>query len=233
MNLKPPTITNSCTVNYDEECCFEELTDDENKLIEENSVLVEYKKGETVCKQGTYASHVMLIKKGLIKMYIESNNNSLTLRILPKGNMIGLTPLFEGNNVFQYSAVTYQASTIRLIDVNIFKQIIQQNAKFSIKIINILCGNIIQTNGRFFSITNKQSFGRLADLIICLSLRIYKSDTFELLLSRKELAELSGLSTESVIRIIKKFKDDKLISVEGKKITIINKDKLQDISNYG
>ena len=233
MNLKPPTATNSCTVNYNEGCCFEELTNEEIKLIEENSVLIDYKKGETVCKQGTYASHVMLIKKGLIKMYIESNNDSLTLKILPEGNMIGLTPLFEGDNVFQYSAVTYQDSTILLIDVKTFKQIIQQNANFSYKIINILCGDIIQTNGRFFSLTNKQSYGRLADLLICLAIRIYKSDSFELLLSRKELAELSGLSTESVIRIIKKFKDDNLITVDGKRITIINEEKLQNISNYG
>ena len=120
-----------------------------------------------------------------------------------------------------------------MIDIGTFKKIVKNNAALSYKIINILCGSIMQANSRFFSITNKQSFGRLADLILCLSVRIYKSDSFELLLSRKELAELSGLSTESVIRILKKFKEDRLIIIDGKRISIVNRDNLQEISNYG
>lgn len=227
------TATNSCTIDYNQGNYFDTLSDEEIKLIEENSVLVEYKKGETICKQGTYASNVMFIEKGLVKLFIESNNSSLTLRIVPTGNMIALTTLFEGDNVYRYSVVTYQDSTIRLIEIDAFKKIIQNNAQFSYKIINILCSNIIQTNGRFFSLTNKQSYGRLADLMLCLAARIYKSESFDLLLSRKELAELSGLSTESVIRILKKFKDDKLIEIDGKSINIIDPNKLQEISDYG
>ena len=73
----------------------------------------------------------------------------------------------------------------------------------------------------------------MADILLCLACRIYKNTEFELLLSRKELADLTGMSTESVIRIIKKFKEDKLIAVEGKKYRIINQDKLQQISDHG
>lgn len=225
--------TSGCTIDFNYGDYFGMLTQEELSLLEESSVVVDYKKGEHVCKQGTFASNIIFIEQGLVKMFIENNTNSLTLKIIPKNNLVGLTTLFDGDKVYQYSVVTYQDSKIRLIDIEVFRQILQKNTAFSYKIINVLCGEIIQTNGRFFSLTNKQSFGRLADLILCLSVRIYKSDSFELLLSRKELAELSGLSTESVIRIIKKFKDDGLIKITGKLINILDQEKLQDISDYG
>ncbi len=49
----------------------------------------------------------------------------------------------------------------------------------------------------------------------------------------KELAELTGLTPESVIRILSKFKNDKLIHMEGKMIHILDMTKLKQISDYG
>jgi len=224
---------NSCTVNYDVVNCFNKLNDEELLFLEKNRIEVLYKKGETLCKQGTFASHIMYICDGLVKIYMESDQNTLTLKILPSGNMIGLTSLLDGSNVFQYSAYAYQTSKVRLIDINVFKQLIKQNADFANEVINLLCENAIQTYGRFFCFTQKQSYGRLADTFLCLASRIYKSEEFDLNLSRKELADLTGMSTESVIRILKKFKDDKLISITGKKYKIIDSYRLQQISNHG
>ena len=53
------------------------------------------------------------------------------------------------------------------------------------------------------------------------------------MISRKELAELTGMSTESVIRMLKKFKDDGIIKLEGKSVNIANYDLLRKISEYG
>jgi CRP/FNR family transcriptional regulator len=58
-------------------------------------------------------------------------------------------------------------------------------------------------------------------------------DEFVLPLSRKELAELTGLTPESVIRILSRFKSDQVIEIEGKVFRIIDKEKLQQISEYG
>ncbi len=65
------------------------------------------------------------------------------------------------------------------------------------------------------------------------SKRIFKTLNFELNITRKELAELSGMSTESVIRMLKKFKDDKIIAMDEKIINIIDYDKLFQISRFG
>ncbi len=223
----------SCTVSYSCLRCFEKLTDEELHLLETNRLEIKYKKGETICKQGTFASHIMYVCTGLVKVYIENEVDTLTLKILPDGNMIGLTSLFDDASVFQYSAYAYQESVIRLIDINVFKQLIKQNVEFANEIINILCDKAVQTYGRFFCFTNKQTYGRMADILLCLASRIYKNDEFELFLSRKELADLTGMSTESVIRILKKFRDEELIKIVGKKYKILNPYKLQQISDRG
>ncbi|KAB2828025.1 MAG: cyclic nucleotide-binding domain-containing protein, partial [Paludibacter sp.] len=100
--------TNSCTLNTAVENCFQTLTDDEMLLLENNLVVVNYKKGEILCKQGTLASHIMYICNGLVKIYMESEAGSLILKVLPAGNLIGLSALLDNNNIFRYSAYAYQ-----------------------------------------------------------------------------------------------------------------------------
>ena len=224
---------NSCTLNKAIADCFEKLTDEELLLLEENHVVLTYKKGENLCKQGTLASHIMYICNGLVKVFMENETSSLILKVLPAGNMLGLTALLDGSNVFRYSASAYQDCSVRLMDIGIFKKIILQNPAFANEVINILCENLIQTQTRFFSYTQKQSYGKLADTLICLSCNIFKTEGFELNLTRKELAELTGLTPESVIRILSKFKNDKLIHMEGKMIHILDMTKLKQISDYG
>ncbi len=233
MKEKISFTTNSCTLNKEIAGCFEKLSYEEMLLLEENNVFITYKKGETLCKQNTLASHVMFLCSGLAKVYLESNSGSLILKVLPPGNIIGLTALLDGSNFFQYSAYAYQDCNVRLIDISIFKKLILINPAFANEIINLLCKNLIQLQTRFFGYTQKQSYGRMADTLLCLSCNIFETSEFRLELSRKELAELSGLTTESVIRIITKFKNDELISEEGKIIRILNEEKLRQISEYG
>lgn len=231
--MKTEHTVNSCTLNIAVENSFQSLSDEEMLLLENNLVVVNYKKGEILCKQGTLASHIMYICSGLVKIYMEKEGGSLILKVLPAGNLIGLTALLDNNNVFRYSAYAYQDCKVRLIDIRIFKQLLRQNIEFASQVINLLCENQIQTQTRFFAFTQKQSFGRMADTLMCLSNNIFKMDEFELPLSRKELAELTGLTPESVIRILSKFKSDKVIGIEGKIFTILDKEKLQQISEYG
>ena len=75
--------------------------------------------------------------------------------------------------------------------------------------------------------------GRLADILLCLSHRIFLSDSFDLPLSRADLGDLTGMSTESVIRIMKEFKDDGLIDMHGKQIHLLDIGRLERISEFG
>jgi CRP/FNR family transcriptional regulator, polysaccharide utilization system transcription regulator len=209
------------------------LTLDESDLLELQSVRVKYKKGEIICKQGALASHIMYMEKGLAKVYLDDGLNSLVLKIIPDGNMLGLSSVNSDNNTYQYSAMAYIDSEIKQIDIRFFKQMLGQNPGFAREVINILGSNSVQINGRFFCLTHKQSYGRLADILLCLSERIFRKYDFELPISRKELAELSGMSPETVIRMLKKFNDEGLIRMEGKSFSLLDPIRMKRISETG
>ena len=194
-----------CTVSMTECGCFNTLSTEERKLVEDNSVIVDYKKGEVICKRGSLATHIMYLEKGLAKVYLDDGQNTLVLKILPERSLIGLATISDEVNTFEYSVMAYMDSEVRQIDLNVFKTLLRSNALFAKEVIEIFSANSIQIYSRFFCLTHKQSFGRLADIILCLSDRVFKSEEFDLPLSRRDLAELSGLSAETVIRMLKKF----------------------------
>jgi CRP/FNR family transcriptional regulator len=222
-----------CTISSHHCACFEKLTEEEKKQLEAKSVIIKYKKGELICKKGSFASHILYIQNGLAKVFLDDGVNSLVLKIIPSGNILGLSSLSENNNTFQYSAMAYLNLEIKQIDIVFFKQLLSQNSAFAKEVIDILISNSIQINGRFFCLTHKQSYGRLADIILCLADRIFKSHEFELDLTRKDLAELSGLSPETAVRMLKKFKEENLILIEGKKFKILDYCLLKKISETG
>jgi len=222
-----------CSIFDFEQSWYELLTEGEKTLIDDHSVSLNFNKGETVCKMGAFASHVFFLEEGLVKVYLEERNKNLILTLFTKNNLLGLSSIFEGNNKLPYSVSTYTSSTVRMIDIKIFKQLLNQNPDFAFRIINILNEKTSQIYGRFFSLTQKQLHGRLADILLCLATRIFKSRKFDLPLSRADLGDLTGMSTESVIRMMKEFKDDGLIDMQCKSIELLDIARLERISEFG
>jgi CRP/FNR family transcriptional regulator len=222
-----------CSISMHQCKCFDKLTDKEMQLIEDNSVLIQYKKGEIICKQGAFASHILFMQKGLAKVFLDDGVNSLVLKIIPDKNFLGLASVSEELNTFRYSAIAYIDSEIKQIDINVFRKLLNQNPNFSKEVIDILSANSVQIYGRFFCLTHKQSYGRMADIILCLSEKIFKNNEFELPLSRKDLAELTSMSPETVIRLLKKFKQEGMIDITGKNFKIIDYNRLKRISETG
>ncbi len=223
----------ACTISSHHCRCFDKLTEEENELLEKNSVTINYRKGEVICKQGSFVSQVMYVEKGLAKVFLDNGTNSLVLKIIPDGNLLGLASVSMEYNTYQYSAMTYIDTVVKQIDINLFRELLNRNPAFAKEVIDILSANSVQIYGRFFCLTHKQAFGRLADILLCLSERIFKSKEFDLPLSRKDLAELSGMSSETVIRILKKFSEEGLISMNGKEFIVHNYERLQQISDKG
>lgn len=222
-----------CSVFDFEHSWYELLNDTEQKLLDDHSVSLDFKKGETVCKLGAFASHIYFLEEGLVKVFLEEKKNNLILTLSTKNSLLGLSALYDGNNKMPYSIATYTNSRVRMIDIQVFRQLLKQNSDFAYRIINLLNESTAQIYGRFFSLTQKQLHGRLADILLCLSSKIYQSTSFDLPLSRADLGDLTGMSTESVIRMMKDFKDDGLIDMHCKKIALLDIARLERISNFG
>lgn len=116
--------------------------------------------------------------------------------------------------------------------MKLFEKFVHQNGEFAchiIKHMSIITNELVHRISRF---THKNIDGALSILLLDFS-RIYQSDTFMLPIKRKEMANMLGYSKESVINTLSKFNKEGILKVSDKKIEIINKQKLQQIGEFG
>jgi len=221
-----------CLKNPKETPLFKRLSEEETEMLNRNRIQLSFRKGEIINKQGAFASNIFFLIKGIVKSYMEIGNKNLIISVLPAGSLIGL-PSLSVDNVFHYSTKALIDTDIYSYDTNAFKNLMRKNPLFTTEIVDIINNNMVSLYDRFFSLTQKQLHGRLADILLCLSHKIYKSLNFDLCMSRKDLAELTGMSTESAIRILKDLKEDGIIEISGKNMQILKLDKLKRISATG
>jgi CRP-like cAMP-binding protein len=222
-----------CTDCKNRSSCFSVLSELDHKFVESNRVELRFKAGEVICKQGAFASSIMYVYDGMVKTYLETPEGShVVLNVLPTGSMIGLCSLFT-DYIYHQSAAALVNSTVCSVDIKVFEEFVKSNGEFASEIIKTLNQCIMSNNDRFLSLTHKQLNGRFADAMIFLSEKVYNSKKFTLTMMRKDLAELTGMSPESISRVITQFKKDGIIDVKDKDYEILRMDRLEEISIVG
>ena len=211
---------------------FEALTKEQLTLVDTNRTELSYRKGETLCKQGAFISNTIFIKKGLVKIYLESNTQPIIISIEKEGYFLGLTSLFD-DTVFQYTAEALTPVEVCQVDINLFRQLLTENAHFAAKVVALSNKDTIKAYNRIYSLTQRQMHGRFAELILYLSDNIFLADTFKPAISRKEMADLISVSPESISRMIKEFTSDEILHFEGPELSILDKQRLKMIKNTG
>lgn len=213
--------------------CFQKLNPTELELVSARKVELNYRKGENIAKQGSFVHHILFLQKGLVKVYMElQEKQDLILNIFGESQLIGLPNLFT-NNPLQYSVAAINDSVICAIDIRIFEEMITSNGFFAKNIIEDINHCTRYYFQRILSTSQKQLSGRMADALLHLSNKIYKNDSFPMLLTRKELAEFAGMSNMSAVRAIKDFEASGFIQEKKGMLTIRKKDKIIQLSKSG
>ncbi len=209
------------------------LKEDQVEEFLKHSNIVKYDKREIIFRQNTRTSHIMFVKSGLIKIFKEGRNNKyIILKIAVPGDFLGLMSIY-GSDTHQYSASAIQPSEICFVDKDIFNKILQTNGEFTLYIINLISNDGLFIFNRLMSQSHKQLPGRIADVILYFSEVLFKSNEFEFPFTRRELAELAGTTKESFIRTLAEFKHDKIIDLEGAKVTINSMNIIKTLSQLG
>ena len=123
--------------------------------------------------------------------------------------------------------------TACFIDVKVFLDVMSRNKHFAEQSHRLENTKKIHTINKMLSLTQKQMSGRIADVLLYLHDTIYGTNPFRIDLSRRDLADMTALSKESVIRILKHFKDEDIIDVNGSKIEILNMAAVRHFSEVG
>lgn len=212
---------------------FASLTEEEINLLADNTSAIKYKKGETICKQGAFATHVLFLTEGIGKTYLEgSNDKNLIVDIVKEFQLIGLSSLYEEKN-YHFSVASITKAEVCSIEKNAFLQVVKRNTLFSAQIMALYCKSSSHYFAKIKSLGNKQLHGRFADAILYLSKEVAESKKIDLSITRKEIGELAGISTESAIRLLSELNHDGILKLEGKSIEIIKDNLLEKLSEIG
>ncbi len=222
-----------CAVCQDKSDIFGGLCLTELNQIDDKRIEVHFKAGELIFKQGTPNMHFLCLTKGKVKTYIEGyNDKNLILGIVKPVEYI-LGPGIYADQMHHFSAMAIEDSMACLVDLATFKGLIRTNAEFAEDFLKKVSLQSIYNYELFISLTQKQMPGRIADVLLYMKDKVYESNPFRTTLSRQDLADMSGMSKESAIRILREFKDEGIIQVNGNEFEIINIDHLVKISQTG
>jgi CRP/FNR family transcriptional regulator, polysaccharide utilization system transcription regulator len=226
------TKIRSCITCHHRCICFKGLSESELETIENNRVVKDFLKEEIIIKQGSAASSICFIYSGKAKVFAEEKNRKLLIKINTETDMLGSETLF-GKNIFSFSASAIEDTSVCMISNNVIMKMIMNNGVFAAEMVRRSNAMIIFLINRMYVISNKQMHGKVAEILLYLSKDVYKSNTFILTLSRKDIAEYIAMAMENVIRILREFHNDKIISISNKEITINSFPLLEKLKEIG
>lgn len=203
------------------------------KFLVEGKQLIQYRPGETILKQNTASTYVICIRSGLAKLYIEGvkGKNSI-VKILKEHDFVTGGGLFNGN-IQHFTITALTPMTCCLIDSSKIVTLFSQNIEFATELMRYHTNQSNNLMAKLVSLTQKYMPGRVADTLLYLKNDIYKTNPFTLHLSRQELAEMSNMTKESLVRIFQQFKESNLIRTRGSLTEILDENSLQTISKNG
>lgn len=224
---------NSSCFRDDEENIFKHLTDEELDYLVDKKQQIRYKTGETIIKQNTASTFVICMKEGFAKVYIEGEKGkNLIVKIIGKGDFITGGGLFNGN-VHHFTISAISPVTCCLIDSGRLTQLFTQNTEFAVELLRTHTRQNNYLLSRMVGLTQKYMPGRVAETLLYLKNEIYKTRKFSTTLSRQELADMSNMTKESLVRILQQFKESNIIKTQASEIEITDEASLIHISING
>jgi len=213
--------------------CFQMLSAEEAELVKASKTQVLFRKGDNLTKQGAFASYALFVINGLAKQYIEGDGGrSFNLRIIKPGEFVGLSAVFT-KNTFNYSSVALTDCQVFLVEKETIASVIRQNGQFGFNMIKRYCEQNANLFDTLKTLLYKQMNGRMASTLLYMdALKNENPEIFQLL-SRKDLADFSGISTESAVKLLKSFEKDGLIELQEKDVVLLNYKELEEISKKG
>jgi len=219
----------NCLVRWE---TFKYLKSSELQLINQNRYEAMFKPGEIIIKQGSPASNALFLASGLAKNYFEGlQGRNFIMGILQPGQLI-MGPGAFVNSRYTYSVAAITPVQACFIRFDIFRQLVRVNGDFAEGLLQDISAKSLRSHARMVNLAQKKMPGRLAEALLYLS-EVFKSDEYQMILSRQELGEMTNMVKESVVRILKEFEDSGVIKTRLSEIKILDKEKLTQISEKG
>ena len=212
------------------------LNEEQREILASHFTLQTYKKNEVIHCEGETPTHLMCLLSGKVKVYKDGvGGRSQIIRMIKPVEYFGYRAYFPGADYIT-AAAAFEPSVICLIPMTTITQLIMQNNALAMFFIKQLSFDLGVADERTVSLTQKHIRGRLAESLIFLKESYGVEEdgsTLSIYLSREDLANLSNMTTSNAIRTLSQFASEKLIAIDGRKIKLIDEEKLRKISKIG
>lgn len=212
------------------------LNEREHKLIRESARFINLKKNEIVYYENDEPKDFMCLLKGKVKIYKDGvGGRSQIVRVVRPVQYFGYRAYFA-QEPYVTSAAAFESSMVCLIPMDVIEKILKKNTSLAILLIRLLSIDLGVSDQRVVNLTQKHIRGRLAESLIFLKESYGLEEdgaTIGIYLAREDLANLSNMTTSNAIRTLSIFEKERIISIDGRKIKIIDEKKLQKISRNG
>lgn len=215
---------------------WQPLTPSQREFLAQSFIIQKYKKNEIIYCEGETPMHLMCLLSGKVKIFKEGvGGRSQIIRVIKDKEYFAYRAYFaEGN--FVTAAAAFEPCTICLIPMPAIMKLLKENNDLAIFFIKQLSIDLGISDERTVNLTQKHIRGRLAESLLFLKDTYGLEEdesTLSIYLSREDLANLSNMTTSNAIRTLSNFATEKLITIDGRKIKIIDEDKLKKISKIG
>ena len=212
------------------------LSEGEREIVRKNVRFVHYKKNETIYIEDEQPKDLMVLLKGKVKIYKSGvGGRSQIIRMIRPIQYFGYRAFFA-REPYVTAASAFETSTVCLISMLVIEDMLRQNGVLALFFIHLLSLDLGVADNRVVNLTQKHVRGRLAESLIFLKESYGLEEdgaTINIYLAREDLANLSNMTTANAIRTLSNFVNERIISLDGRKIKIIDEDKLMKISNIG
>lgn len=192
-----------------------------------------YGRKQNIYKEGMPPKYLFYLKTGKARAYKTNEfGKELTINLYKNGDFLGYKALLE-NTSYKESTETMEESEIVAINREEFEKLMETNREFSHQFFKILAKNISDKEEQLMGIAYNSLRKRVADAILRL-LEKYKEehhDDFTIKISREDLANLAGTTTESLIRTLSDFKSEKLIEAKAGMVKVLDESGLRKMVN--
>lgn len=215
---------------------WQPLTETQREYLAKNFTIQKYKKNETIYCEGETPMHLMCLLSGKVKIYKDGvGGRSQIIRVIKDKEYFAYRAYFAQEN-FVTAAAAFEPCTICLVPMPVISELIKENTDLAMFFIKQLSIDLGISDERTVNLTQKHIRGRLAESLLFLkdTYGIEEDQcTLSIYLSREDLANLSNMTTSNAIRTLSNFATEKLIIIDGRKIKIIDEERLKKISKIG
>jgi len=205
---------------------FKPLNADEIAEVFALSIYYSLAAGEFVYQESDTADRLYIVARGKIKiMKYSSEGNEFIISFLEPGELFGISAAFT-DKPYSYSAIAMEESDVLEIRKEDFLQLIEDHSKMGLDVIKIVGERLIDAHERLRDLAGERVETRLLKTL----LRLFQGYGRELTFTRHELADMTGTTTESVIRICSHLKEKGVIESARGKLIIIDPPKLRQLS---